>query len=130
MRSLVDLEVLGACKHLSAAVVGTGEGLLTGVYSDVVDQLVLGLKGTPVAATAHPEARVDRALGTADMLHRQMRDNVLHRVEGLAARLSVAAVADLRRDDLSVGSNLGVDPHALHLLLELDLVVRMVTCVP
>ena len=129
MCALVDLQVLGAGKHFSAPVIGTREGLLARMHSDVVHQLVLGLEGTPVPTAAHPEARVDRALGSADVLHRQMRHYVLHRVEGLAARLPVAPVANHRRYQLPVGPDLRVDPHALHLLLELDLVVRVVACV-
>lgn len=58
MCPLVDLQVLGARKHFSAAVVWTRERLLARVHSDVVHQLVLGLEWAPVAATAHPEAGV------------------------------------------------------------------------
>lgn len=58
MRSLVDLQVLGAGKHLSATVIRTRERLLARMHSDMVNQLVLGLERTPVAATTQPEACV------------------------------------------------------------------------
>lgn len=90
MGPLVDLEVLAAGEDLAAAGEGTRERLLSRMHPDVVDQLVLGLEGTAAARTAVPEARVRRALRSADMLHCQVRHNLVHRVEGLAARLARA----------------------------------------
>lgn len=90
MGPLVDLEVLTAGEDLAAAGEGTGEGLLSRMNPDVVDQLVLGLEGSTAARTAVPEARVRRALGPTDMLHCQVRHNLVHGVEGLAARLARA----------------------------------------
>lgn len=59
-----------------------------------------------------------------------MRHNILHRVERLAARLPVASVSNHWRDYRAIRSDLRVNPEALHLLFELDLVVRMVARVP
>lgn len=49
MSPFVYLEVLRAGEDLAAAGEGTGEGLLARVYSDVIDQLVLGLEGPTTA---------------------------------------------------------------------------------
>lgn len=130
MRSLVDLQILRTGKHLSATVIRTRERLLTRMHSDMVHQLVLRLERTPIAATTQPEARVHRTLGSSDMLHRKMRHNILHRVERLAARLPVTAIPNHWRNYRAIRSDLRVNPEALHLLFELDLVVWMVARIP
>ena len=58
MSAFVDLEVLGAREDLAAARERAGEGLLTGVHADVVDELVLGLEGLALARTVLPKADV------------------------------------------------------------------------
>lgn len=90
MGPLVDLEVLTAGEYLATAGEGTGEGLLSCMNPDVVDQLVLGLEGTTAARTAVPEARVCRALRSTNMLHCQVSHYLVHGVEGLATRLARA----------------------------------------
>ena len=103
MRPLVDLEVLGAREHLAAAGKGAREGLLSRVHPDVVHQLVLGLEGSPVARARGPEARVRRALGATDVFHCEVRHDLVHAVEELAALLA-------RR------RHVGLQPLAGHLL--------------
>lgn len=105
MGSFVDLEVLTSGEHFSAAGKGTGEGFLSGVHADVVDQFVLGLEGSAVAGAAVPEAGVRGALGAADVLHGDVRDDFVHGAEHLGAHLA-------RRQRLRL------DPHAAQLLLQ------------
>ena len=83
----MDLQVLGAREHLATAREGAGEGLLTGVHSDVVHQLVLGLERPAQPGAALPEARVVRDLGPSHVLHGDVRHHLVHAGEGLAALL-------------------------------------------
>jgi len=109
MRPLVDLEVLAPGEDLAATRVRAGERFLAGVDADVVDQLVLGLERASVARAAHPEAGVGGALGSAHVLHGQVGDDLVHRVEYLVAGLPAARGHQARL--------VGVYPEALHLLL-------------
>lgn len=104
MRPLVDLEVLGPGEHLAAAGKRTGEGFLAGVHPDVIDELVLGLEGPAVTRASLPKARVRGALGSAHVLHRQVRHDIVEGVEELAAQLPSGSRRVL------------VYPHAGHLL--------------
>lgn len=88
--SLVDLEVLGAGKHFAAGRKRTGERFLAGVHSDVVHQLVFGLKGAPIAGASEPEAGMGGALRASHMIHGQMGDDLLHRVEDFVARFAAS----------------------------------------
>lgn len=105
MGAFVDLEVLAAREDLAASREGAGEGLLTRVHANVVDQLVLGLKGTSIAGAGLPEACMGSALGPAHVLHRQMRHDLVHGRKALTA--------DLPRRRL-----LRVQPETGHLLLD------------
>lgn len=112
--ALMNLEVLAACEDLAAAHMGTGEGLLAGMNAYVIDQFVLGLEGAPVARAPRPVADVRGALGSADVLHRQMRNDLLHRMEHLIARFVVG------RSDLGIR----IRPKALHVLLDVHVVAH------
>ncbi len=85
MRALVYFEVLGASEDLAAAGERARERLLARVHADVVHQLVLGLEGLSVPRAALPEAGVVGLLGAADVLHRQVRHDLVHRREEFAA---------------------------------------------
>lgn len=103
MGAFVYLEVLGAGEHLAASLERARERFLPRVHAYVIDQLVLGLERAALALAAVPEARVRRALRPADVLDRDVRHDVLHGSEHLAAR------AQRRRARL-------VDPQARHVL--------------
>ena len=64
----MDLQVLGAREHLATAGEGAGEGLLTGVHSDVVHQLVLGLEWFLLSRTVLPVAGVVCDLWTSNVI--------------------------------------------------------------
>jgi len=102
MSAFVYFEILRAGKHLATPLERARERFFAGVHSDVVDQLVLGLERTALALATVPKARVRRALGPADVLDSDVRHDVLHRTEHLAARAH-------RRTGL-------VDPQARHVL--------------
>lgn len=91
MGAFVDFQILGARKHFAARLERARERLLARVHANVVDQLVFGLEGAAVARAAGPEAGVRRAFGPADVLHRQVRHNLVHCVEDFAAFAAGAA---------------------------------------
>ena len=83
MRALVNLQILAAREHLSAAGKQTRERLLAGVDADVVDELVLGLERSQLAAAVAPQADVVGLLACAgrrgaDVLDADVRDQLVH----------------------------------------------------
>ncbi len=105
MDSLVDLEVLRPGEHLPTAGERAGERLLSCVYPNVVDQLVLGLEGTTLPGAVVPEAGVVGDLRASDVLHCQVGHDLVEGAEDLIAGL--------------LGHGLiRVDPQAGHLLLD------------
>jgi len=86
VRSLVDLKVLTPCEHFSATWKRTLERPFSGVHSDVVDKLVLGLERSSVASTAQPATGVVRLFGTTHVLDSQVHDCVLYAGERATAR--------------------------------------------
>lgn len=84
MRSFMDLQIFGPREHFAAIRERTLERLLAGMHSDMIHQFVLGLKRSAVTRTLLPKAGVRGALWTADVVHRQMANDVLHRCEHLA----------------------------------------------
>lgn len=104
MRPLVNFQVLGSREDFAASGERAGEGFLAGVHPYVIDELVLGLEGPAVTRASLPEARVRGALGTAHVLHGEMRHDVVEGVEEFAAKLPSGTGRVL------------VDPHAGHLL--------------
>lgn len=87
MSSLVDFEVFAACEDFAAAGEGARKGLLPRVHPDVVDQLVLGFEGTSIPHAPLPVARVVGLLRPTHVLHRDVGDDLMHRVEDLVAGL-------------------------------------------
>ncbi|RMZ96607.1 hypothetical protein BpHYR1_029101 [Brachionus plicatilis] len=88
--SFVYFEVFGAGEHFSAADERTRKGFFAGVHPDVIDELVLGLERLELAGTVLPEACVRGAVRPADMVHRQMGDDVVHGVkEAVASALGL-----------------------------------------
>ena len=87
MRPLMYLQVLAPREHLPAPRERTGEGLLPGVHPHMVHQLVLGLEGAAVPRASLPVARVVRLLRPADVLHGDVRDDLVHGREDLVAGL-------------------------------------------
>lgn len=87
MRSLVYLQIFGPGEDLSTGCKGAGKRFLTRVHPYVIDEFVLGLEGPTFSRAALPVARVRRTLGSAHVLHRDVRHDVLETVEELVARL-------------------------------------------
>lgn len=83
----VYLEVLGAGEHLAAAWEGAREGLLPGVYSYVVHQLVLRLEAAAVARTTLPVTGVVGTLWAAHVFHCYVSHYLVHAGERFVARL-------------------------------------------
>lgn len=105
MRPFVYLQVLASGEHLPAPGKRAGKRLLSRVHSYVVDQFVLGLERPAVPRAVLPKTRVIRALRPADVIDREMGDDLVHVGEVFAARFAR-------------GRLVGVDPEALHLLLD------------
>lgn len=111
MRAFVYLEILAARKDLATSGMGAGEGFLAGMDAYVIDQLVFGLEGSSITRAADPETGVCGALGSAHMLHGQMRHDLVHGVKDLVACL--ASTGNL----LHQPGLIWIYPQALHLLL-------------
>lgn len=86
MGAFMYFEIFGPGEHLAASLERARERFLTRVHPDMIDQLVLGLKRPAFALASVPETRVRRALRPADMLDCDVRHDVLHGAEHLAAR--------------------------------------------
>lgn len=106
MRSLVNLQVLRPREDLPTAGERAREGLLPGVHPNVVHQFVFRLEGLALPGAILPEADVVRLLGPPDVLHGDVRDQLVHGAESFVAAL------------LGVAELLGVDPLADELLLD------------
>ena len=83
--SLVNLQVLASCEDLPTARERTGKGLFARVHSDVIDQLVLGFERFEFSGAAFPETGVIGHFRSADVLHGDVGDNLVHRTERLIA---------------------------------------------
>lgn len=106
MRSLVYLQVFRPCEDLSAARERAWEGLLSGMHPNVVHQFVFCLEWLALSAAVLPETYVVGLLRSTDMLHRDVRDQLVHGAKSFVATL------------LRVAELLGVDPLADELLLD------------
>lgn len=144
MRSFVYFQIFRARKHLAARWEWTCERFLARMHPNVIDQFVLGFEWAAVSRATHPEAGVCGALRPANMLHRQMRHNFVHRAECLAARFPIAAIiivgiaavivvvhvmmmmrmmAVMRM--MMMHPHVLVDPHALHFLFDRGLMAHI-----
>ncbi len=118
MRSFVDFQVLTASEHFAAAGEGAGEGLLAGVDPDVVHQLVLGLEGLTFPGALLPQARVVGLLRPANMLHRDVRDDVVDAGKHLLAEFLRAVLPGAAAAPEPVVQRVAVHPQAAVLLLQ------------
>lgn len=86
MRARVDLEVLGACKHLAAVGKCARKRFLPGVHADMVDEFVFGFKRLPTAHTLVPHADVTEGLEPRRyMLSGDVVHQLVHGAESLIA---------------------------------------------
>lgn len=106
MRPLVYLQVFRPCEDLPAAREGAGERLFSSVHPNVVHQFIFCLERFALPGAILPEADVVGLLRTTDVLHRDVRDQLVHGAKSFIATLF--GVAEL----------LGVDPLADELLLD------------
>lgn len=106
MCSLVYLQVFRPCEDLSTAWERAWKRLLSGMNSNVVHQFVFRLEWLALPAAVLPETDVVSLLRSPDMLHRDVRDQLVHGAKSFVATL------------LWVAELLGVDPLANELLLD------------
>lgn len=106
MCSLVDLQVFRACEDLPAAGERARERLLPSMHPNVVHQFVFRLERLALPTAVLPETDVVGLLRAADVLHRDVRDQLVHRAKSFVAAL------------LRVAQLLGVDPFADELLFD------------
>jgi len=78
MSSLVNLQVLAACKHFSTAWKRAGEWLFTGMHPDVINQFVLGLERLQHSTASSPHAGVVGLLGTTHVIDSDVGDDLVH----------------------------------------------------
>lgn len=101
MSSFVNLKILTSGKHFATSGERTGKRLFAGMHANMIDQFVLGLERLRVTGTVKPEASVIRALVSANVIDRDVSDNVVNR-----GKPFVANAFGLRM--------FGFDPHADH----------------
>lgn len=104
--SLVYLQVFRPCEDLSTAGEGARKRLFPGVHPNVVHQFVFRLERFALPGAILPETDVVGLLRSTDMLHRDVRDQLVHGAKSFVATL------------LWVAELLGVDPLADELLLD------------
>ena len=75
MDAFVNLQILAPRKDFSAPGKGAGKGFLARMHPNVIDQLVLGLKGSAFPTAVFPKAGMVRHFGSTHMFHRNMRHN-------------------------------------------------------
>lgn len=86
MRARVDLEVLGACKHLAAVGKCARKRFLPGVHTNVVDEFVFRFERLPTAHTLVPHADMTEGLEPRRyMLGGDVVHQLVHGAESLVA---------------------------------------------
>lgn len=123
VRSLVNFQILRPCKHFAAWDMGARERFLPSMHSNMIHQLVLSLKRASIARATHPEACMRCALGSPNMLHRQMCHNLMHRTEYLAARLPILitvriVIVHVMMMVQMMSAHVLIHPQALHFLFD------------
>lgn len=87
VRPLVNLEIFRTREYFATTWKRTRERLLASVHADVIDQFVLGFKRFSLARTLFPEANVSALLRSANVLHCDMVDELMHGAESFRAGL-------------------------------------------
>lgn len=106
MCTLVNLQIFRPCEDLATSREGAGEGFLTRVDPNVIHQFVFRLKRFALAGALFPKANVVALLRSPDVLHGDVRDQLVHGAESFVATL------------LGVAQLLWVDPFTDELLLD------------
>jgi len=106
MCSLVYLQVFRPCEDLSTAGEWTRKRFLAGVHPNVVHQFVFRFERFALPGAILPETDVVGLLRSTNMLHRDVRDQLMHGAKSFVATL------------LWVAELLGVDPLADELLFD------------
>jgi len=82
MSAFMNLEILTACEHFSAAWKQTWKRFLSGMDSNVVDEFVLGLERSQLTAAVTPQTDVVGLLAgaraAANMLNADVCDQFVH----------------------------------------------------
>ena len=91
----MDLQVLRPGEYFPAAGEGAGEGFLSSVDPQMVDQFVLGFEGFALPGTLLPVAGVVGLLGSPHVVDGEVGHDVVHRVEHLPAHLACLLVKPL-----------------------------------
>lgn len=86
MGSFVDFEIFASCENFPTSRERTGEGLLPCMYSNMVDQFILGLEWSAMPVTVLPETGVVSLFWPPNMVHSQMVHDFMHRGENFIAR--------------------------------------------
>lgn len=86
MRPLVDFKIFRSGKNFSTAWEGAGERFLSGVHTDVIHKFVFGFKRFAFPRTLFPKTDMVRLLGSSDVLHRHMRDQLVHGAVSFGAK--------------------------------------------
>lgn len=86
MGSFVDFEIFASCENFPTSRKRTGEGFLPCMYSNMIDQFILGLEWSAMPGTVLPETGVVSLFWPPNMVHSQMVHDFMHRGEHFIAR--------------------------------------------
>ena len=88
MDAFMNLQILRTGKYFAAAGKGTGKGFFSGMYPNVVDQLVFGLKRSTFSGTIFPKTGMVGHFGATHMFHGNMSHNFMQGSENFTAWFS------------------------------------------
>ena len=83
----MNFQIFGPCEDLSTALEQTHKGSFSRVYSDMVDQLVLGFERVSLPRAALPVTRVVGLLRAPHVVECQMQHSFIDRVKHLTTDL-------------------------------------------
>lgn len=86
VRPLVDFKILGSGKNFSTARERAGERFLSGVHANVIHKFVFSFKRFAFPRTLFPKTDMVRLLGSSDVLHRHMRNQLVHGAVSFGAK--------------------------------------------
>lgn len=92
MCAFVDFQIFRSRKYFATAWEGARERLLPCVHANVVHQFVFGLEWLASPRTVVPVAHVVTLLRAADVLHGDVRNQLVHVAEGLSTRFLAVCV--------------------------------------
>lgn len=84
--TLMNFKIFAACKQFSTVRLGALEWLLTGVHSNMIDELVFRFERPQITIALLPQALVVGGVGSAHVFGVDVLNDALHRVKAFHTR--------------------------------------------